>query len=85
MMAQMIGALGAGLSRRKARQRAVKTGISDTTHVEILDGAEEGEQVVTGPYRALKKLQDGDVVKVTVEKKDGNGTGRAGEEQDEDE
>ena len=72
------------VAERKARQRAVKTGISDTTHVEILDGAEEGEQVVTGPYRALKKLKDGDVVKVTVEKEEGTGTGRAGEEQDED-
>jgi len=40
--------------------------------------------VVTGPYRALKKLKDGDVVKVTVEKEEGTGTGRAGGEQDED-
>jgi HlyD family secretion protein len=71
------------LDERTARQRAVRTGISDTTHVEILEGVAEGDKVVTGPYRALKKLKDGDLVKVTVEKKNGAGTGRADEEQDE--
>jgi HlyD family secretion protein len=48
-----------------ARQRAVRTGISDATHVEILEGVGEGDRVVTGPYRSLKKLADGDPVKVT--------------------
>lgn len=47
------------------RQRAVRTGISDATHVEILEGIGEGDRVVTGPYRSLKKLADGDPVKVT--------------------
>jgi HlyD family secretion protein len=47
------------------RQRTVRTGISDATHVEIVDGIGEGDRVVTGPYRSLKKLADGDVVKVT--------------------
>jgi HlyD family secretion protein len=48
----------------KARQRPVQTGISDDTHVEILSGVKEGE-VVTGPYRTLKDLKDGDSVSVS--------------------
>ena len=47
-----------------ARQRAVETGLSDETHVEIVSGLEVGEKVVTGPYRSLKDLDDGDPIKV---------------------
>ena len=53
----------------KARQHAVKTGIADTTHVEIVEGVTEGQEVVTGPYRALKKLKDGDRIQIEAEKK----------------
>jgi HlyD family secretion protein len=53
-----------------ARQRAVETGLSDETHVEILTGLEVGEKVVTGPYRSLKELDDGDPVKVRKEGSD---------------
>ncbi len=45
-----------------ARQRPVTTGLADETHVEIVDGLEEGESVVTGPYRQLEDLQDGDAI-----------------------
>jgi HlyD family secretion protein len=51
------------------KQHEVTTGISDTTHVAILSGVKEGEKVVTGPVRALKKLHDGDQIEVTTEKK----------------
>ena len=45
--------------------RAVKTGISSTTRVEILEGLSEGEVVVTGPFRVLSRtLKHGQ--KVTV-------------------
>ena len=37
--------------------------------VAILSGLKEGEKVVTGPVRVLKKLHDGDQVEVTTEKK----------------
>jgi HlyD family secretion protein len=50
----------------KARRHEVVTGISDATHVEIEKGLAEGQHVVTGPYRSLKKLADGDRVKVTA-------------------
>ena len=48
----------------KAHQRAVETGISDATHVEIISGLSPGAKVVTGPYRSLKNLKDGDPVRV---------------------
>jgi HlyD family secretion protein len=40
----------------------VRTGIADVTHVEITSGVKEGEKVVTGPFRLLKKLREGDSV-----------------------
>jgi HlyD family secretion protein len=46
----------------KAHQRQVATGISDETHVELTSGVKPGEQLVTGPYRTLKDLKDGDAV-----------------------
>jgi HlyD family secretion protein len=54
----------------KARQRPVRTGISDETHVEVLDGVKAGEKVVTGPYRALRDLRDGDAVQISTPEKD---------------
>lgn len=51
----------------KAKMIEVTTGISDATHVAIVSGVKNGDQVVTGPYRTLKKLQDGDPVQVTKE------------------
>jgi HlyD family secretion protein len=54
----------------KARQRPVRTGISDETHVEVLDGVKAGEKVVTGPYRALRDLEDGDQVQISTPEKD---------------
>jgi HlyD family secretion protein len=49
----------------KAHERMVATGISDETHVELTSGLKPGEQVVTGPYRTLRDLKDGDVVQVS--------------------
>lgn len=45
-------------------QRQVETGLSDPTHVGIVSGLEDGDSVVTGPYRSLKDLEDGDDVRV---------------------
>lgn len=54
----------------KARQRRVTTGISDETHVELTSGVKPGERVVTGPYRTLKELKDGDAVAVSKTSED---------------
>jgi HlyD family secretion protein len=50
----------------KARQRQVGTGISDETHVEVTAGLRPGERVVTGPYRSLRDLKDGDPVQIAA-------------------
>ncbi len=52
-----------------AHIRPVKTGISSDTDIEILEGVQEGEQVVVGSFRALsKELKDGVHVKIEKEK-----------------
>ncbi|KAA0226113.1 efflux RND transporter periplasmic adaptor subunit [candidate division KSB1 bacterium] len=51
--------------------RQVKTGIQSNTHIEILTGLAEGDEIVTGSYRAISKdLQHGAKVMVkNAEKK----------------
>lgn len=52
----------------KAVMVPVITGISDDTHVEVLSGLQENDEVITGPYRILSRLlKDGDRVKVKKE------------------
>ncbi|WP_207218261.1 efflux RND transporter periplasmic adaptor subunit [Hymenobacter persicinus] len=47
----------------KAVMTPVKTGISDFANIEILSGLQAGEQVVSGPFRAVAKtLKDGALV-----------------------
>jgi HlyD family secretion protein len=47
----------------KAKLHPVKSGISDETAVAVLEGLKDGDMVVTGPYRALRDLKNGDAVK----------------------
>jgi len=47
----------------KAVRKDVETGISSDSDQEILDGLQEGESVITGPFRVLRHLQDGEQVK----------------------
>src|SRR4029079_17589439 len=54
----------------KARQRPVTIGLTDETSAEVRDGLADGAMVVNGPYRVLKKLKDGDGVKITKEAED---------------
>jgi HlyD family secretion protein len=44
--------------------RPVKTGVTGTTDIEVLDGLQEKEEIVTGPYQALRTLQDNMKIKV---------------------
>lgn len=53
----------------KAKQLEVSTGISDATHVVILSGISAGDPVITGPFRTLKELKDGQEINVTREEK----------------
>lgn len=56
----------------RAKAVEVTTGISDATHVEIVSGTKAGEEIVTGPFRTLRKLYDGE----TIRKDDGKGSAK---------
>lgn len=52
----------------KVRKVAVKTGISDFDNIEILGGLKAGQEVVSGPFRAVsKQLNDSAAVEVKDE------------------
>jgi HlyD family secretion protein len=60
-----------------AQMRPVRTGIASRTDVELLEGVNEGETIVDGPYRILaRELSDGQKVKEMS--KDGAGGGDNG-------
>jgi HlyD family secretion protein len=44
--------------------RKVKTGITAELQIEIVEGLKEGDEIVSGPFRALRALRIGDRVKV---------------------
>ncbi|HEV7671830.1 MAG TPA: efflux RND transporter periplasmic adaptor subunit [Thermoanaerobaculia bacterium] len=50
----------------KAKQKPVTLGLSDETHIEILSGLSPGAKVITGPYRTLRDLKDGEIVQVST-------------------
>jgi len=55
-----------------AHIRPVKVGISSETHYEVLSGLEEGEEIVTGSYRAISKdLSHNKAVKTGDDEKGG--------------
>ena len=57
------------IEKGKAVAQQVKTGIQSDELIEILDGLKEGDEVVTGSYRAISKdLENGAVVKINNEK-----------------
>lgn len=49
----------------KADKRVVTIGVSDDSQQQILSGVKEGETVITGPYKILRYLKQGD--RVTTE------------------
>lgn len=53
--------------KSKAILTEVETGISSDTDIEILTGVSEGDTVITGPYRVLSKLKDGQSIAYKVE------------------
>jgi HlyD family secretion protein len=44
---------------KKAVFVPVKTGLAGENSIEILSGLKEGEEIVTGPFRALREIKDG--------------------------
>lgn len=52
----------------KAEKRIVTIGVSDDTQQEILTGVVAGDSVITGPYKILRHLKQGDKVTASTEK-----------------
>lgn len=69
----------------KAKMVEVTTGISDATHVAIVTGVKAGDPIVTGPFRTLRNLEDGDTINITKETKNAakSGDGKNKEKEDE--
>lgn len=54
----------------KVKMIEVKTGISDDTYIEIINGLKGDEEIVSGPYRAIsKELEDGSKISVQSKRK----------------
>ena len=47
----------------RAKFVPVTTGITGATDIEVLTGLTEGQEIVTGPYKTLRALKDGALVK----------------------
>lgn len=47
----------------KARFVPVETGIADQKHIEVTSGLQPGDSVISGPYRVLRTVQDGNPVR----------------------
>jgi len=52
----------------KARFAHVETGLTGSLEIEVRSGLSEGDQIITGPFRALRELKDGTVVRVAPPK-----------------
>ena len=59
------------VEKGRAKFMKVKTGIADQQNIEIVSGLNENDEVVTGSYKILRTLKDGDKVKVTQKKEEG--------------
>jgi len=63
----------------KAIAKQVKTGIQSDELIEILEGLKEGDQIVSGSYRAISKdLENGAIVTISKQPKKGNETKASG-------
>ena len=50
-----------------ARKRIITVGIADDEYQEVKSGIEQGEEVITGPDRILRTLDDGDSITIITE------------------
>ena len=51
----------------EARFRPVQTGITGDMDIEVLDGLKDGEEVIVGPFKELRKLAEWD--RVVIDRK----------------
>lgn len=59
------------VANNEAIMKEVKAGISDDTYIEIISGLNVGDEVVTGPYKAISKDLE-NKSKVSVQSRGGN-------------
>lgn len=52
----------------KARFVEIETGIADRKNMEVTEGLIQGDTIISGPYRVLRTIKDGDDVKSTNKK-----------------
>ena len=48
----------------KARFVPITTGIADQKNIEVITGVQSGDSVISGPYRVLRTVKDGDAIEV---------------------
>jgi HlyD family secretion protein len=61
--------------KQRAKFVPVTTGITGATDIEVLTGLKEGDEVVTGPYKTLRGLKDGALLKRDTQKAAAPGSG----------
>ena len=47
----------------RVKFQVVAKGITGGMNIEIVSGLKEGQEIVTGPYNALRELKDGILIK----------------------
>ncbi|MEW5873731.1 MAG: efflux RND transporter periplasmic adaptor subunit [Candidatus Zixiibacteriota bacterium] len=57
---------------KRAKFVPVATGIADQQDIEITAGLQKDDEIVTGPFRTLRTLEDGDLIKVEESAKKGD-------------
>jgi HlyD family secretion protein len=61
--AQGVFVLATEKGKLRAKFVPVTTGITGATDIEVLSGLNEGQEIVTGPFKTLRGLKDGSLVK----------------------
>jgi len=62
----------------KAKFLPVKLGLAGELKVEVTGGLSESQEILTGPFKTLRTLKEGDKVKIEKEKKGTESAGSAG-------
>lgn len=52
----------------KAEFRKIEKGVMGEMEVEVISGLKENDEIIVGPFKALRTIKDGDPVKVTKKK-----------------
>ena len=64
------------VEKGRAKFVPIKSDIADQQNIEIVSGLKEKDQIITGSYKILRTLKDGDKIKiekkVSIEKKEGS-------------